>query len=193
MQAAADEFTSGFDFDTAHRAITERRRLHRRAGVSMGVMIGMIAVLSVVSGSRSGRLITWSVALPAAPLILWWAATAIAAWRERRLIALRGDAVMDELFRASRVRVRQEFEVVRACVVLTCMGLAVLIADSLVRGLSGRALLAIVCLGVLMAVTIPRVIGARAKRRAEAFASGRLSADDFARGRDPGDPGTGTD
>lgn len=182
MQVAADAVTAGFQFEQAALAIRERQTLHRRYGAVMIAYLGALAVVGgVVWWLRGGSHALAVSVVPASPLILWWMLNSLAARRERRLLERKGDAVLVELFEASQRRVLQEFEVVRACVVLVALGLVVLIADSLFRGATIKGTVAILSLSVVLLIVLPRFFGKRAKRRAELFASGRLSADAFAR------------
>lgn len=185
MQAVSTEIVAGFDFERARRAIAERDRLYRRVLVQMSIMLAMIAGFWVFLARATGwEILAWSVGLPAAPVLLWifWRGAQIR--RERRLLLARGEEVMQEIFEANRRSVRNEFEIVRACLVLASIGMLVLAADAVVTGSYAKLVVAGVVLLAVLATAAPRLFGARAKSRIERFASGDLSADDFAKGKD---------
>lgn len=185
MQTATTEIIAGFDFDRARRAIAERDRLYRRVLVQSAIVILLIAGFWVFLGRATGwEILAWSIGLPAAPVLLWtlWRGAQIR--RERRLLLAGGVSVMEEIFEANRRSVRNEFEIVRACLVLVTIGMVVLAVEAVLSGSYARAVVAGVVLLTVLAAAAPRLFGARAKGRIERFASGDMTADALAKGQD---------
>jgi len=184
MQNATTDIIAGFDFERARNAIRERDRLHNRALLSMLLMIALCAIFWAVLVRSNWPMLVWIIGLPLTPVLLWsiWRWNEL--WRERRLLLARGEAVIPEIFESSRRSLLNEFNIVRVSVVVFTIALTVLAVESYINANYPRAIIVTVVVALLLATAGPSVFGKRARRRFERFATGDLTAEHFARGKD---------
>lgn len=187
MQSAATHVIDHFDFERARRAITQRDRLHRNALRTMLVMIGLSAFAWAVFGRSGGwPLLLWIVGLPLLPVLLWTIASGARRLHERRLLLAKGEAVLPALFESTRKRTMNEFRLVQLGIIVVTLGLLTLMIDSLLTGAHAKAIMAGFLLVLLAVSAGRRVFGKGASTRAERFARGELTAEEFAQGKDQG-------
>lgn len=185
MQSAATNVIDHFDFERARRAITQRDRLHRSALRTMLITIGLCAFGWAVFGRSGGwPLLLWIVGLPLLPVLLWTLANVTRRLHERRLLLAKGETVFPALFESTRKRTMNEFRLVQAGIILVTVGMVTLIIEAVLTGAYAKAVVAGVMLALLWFSAGHRIFGKGASSRAERFAEGELTAEEFARGKD---------
>jgi len=187
MTSAANKLNSDVDFERAFLAINERAKLHRSASLWMVVLLLVAVIISIIMGI----LLKWHwtkhfgiVSLPGVPVLLW---CAWVWWRRRgeiKILQAAKDGTMESLFNQSTRIVMNEFQIVRASLLFFLAGLMILTISSLFGGQWILAAFEGVLLVLVGRFGFKRLFGQRAHQRAEQFATGYLSFDDFASGHD---------